>query len=93
MVNEKMKRHLGRFKVCEYLIVSEPKSVMGLMSKIIVIRCDQVQNCAQYEYTAISEELFRCLKEGEKIPEYEITIEVKPDNKGFDVKAIELKAV
>jgi len=63
--------HKGNFKVSIHLIESNPKSVMMIMSDIIIVRAECMYMEEIIQYQGISEKYFDEIELGELIPDYQ----------------------
>lgn len=68
----------GNFKISKKLIEMQPEAVRGVMAKCIITRAEFVLSSDCIEYTAISE-LFKPVRWGEQIPNYDITVNEKKE--------------
>jgi hypothetical protein len=65
---------LGRFRIENALIQDYPELVMSIMSRMIIVRAEQMWIYDAIEYQAISSDFYEVAK-GERIPSYNMLID------------------
>lgn len=71
---------MGDFELKRSLIICEPELVKKLMGKMIILRCEFLFAKDCFDYTAICDELFEKVKEGQDLQFYKILLN---DDKEF----------
>lgn len=64
-------RRAGRFKISRLVMQSYPETIMALMGKMLVLRCEPLAMGDEFEYQALSM-LFDEINMGEMTPEYKL---------------------
>jgi len=66
--------HRGNFKISISLIDSNPKSVMRIMSSIIIVRAECMYLEDMIRYQGISEKYFDKIEFSEVVPDYQFVM-------------------
>ena len=64
-------KRIGKFQIMTHNIEDHPEMVQEIMSKVIVVRCEQRYDTDSIHYTAISDH-FEDVELGKMIPEYQV---------------------
>ena len=84
---------LGIFRISYEFVDEQPEFVAEVFAemKAVVVRCELLYDCNEFEYTAISPLFKAKSKDSEPAPIYDLTIEESINNKGERFVKVQVK--